>query len=273
MTKKTDTARADAKASIAEAKRVAEAKARAERRRATVGWLVVGVVLLGLVAALIAFIVREGDVSKVSGDGQLTPAAASEAGGFGVGKSGVVGRDLDPARVQVDVYFDFICPACGYLERTQAATLATLREAGVIDLYYHPLAYFDDKSLGTAYSSRASSAAALVAEAAPEAFVPFVDLLFANQPSEGTAGLSDEEIQALATDAGVPDDVVKRIADHEYTSWARVATEQASARGVHSTPMIAVNGDLQDPEADPDDLEWYVEGELEAFLRDAALPE
>ena len=270
MAKKAVSQRVGTKAGIAEAKRAAEAQARAQSRRLLVGWIIVAVVLVGLSVALIVFIVREGAVSRVSGEGQLTPAVASETQGFGVGRTGVVGEELDPARVQVDVYFDFICPACGYLEQTQAAMLAELREEGVIDVYYHPLAYFDNKSLGTAYSSRASSAATLVAEEAPDKFAAFVDLMFANQPSEGTTGLSDAEIQELATAAGVPDDVVTRIPDGEYMAWSRTATEAASARGVAVTPMIAVNGDLQDPKRNPDDMAWYEDGQLEAFLREAA---
>lgn len=79
----------------------------------------------------------------------------------------VAGEDLDPERARLDVYFDFICPWCARFEISQAETLDEMRSAGLVDVYYHPLAYLDGASSGTQYSTRAASAAVLVYQEAP----------------------------------------------------------------------------------------------------------
>ncbi len=246
---------------VTEAKKKAQAQVDAQRRRAVVTWVVVGVVVVGLVGALVAFIVRQGAVGDVAVHGPSGAQVLTSDGGIGVGSSGVAGRDLDPAHVRLDVYFDFICPWCAQFELTQAETLDELRSQGIVDVYYHPLSYLDPQSSGTQYSTRAASAAALVAQESPEFFLDFVKLLMANQPPEGSTGLSDDQIQSFALAAGVSDAVVAKIPDHEYAGWVRSASEAASKRGVVYTPTIGFNGGIQDP-TDPASVQWTQEGAL-----------
>lgn len=250
---------------IAAAKKAAQAQVTAQRRRYAVTWALAAVVLVGLFAALIAYIVRQGDVSEVSGDGQLTPTVVSDNGGIGVAKSGVVGEGLDDAPVRLDVYFDFMCPGCGAFEHYEAAVLDELRASGDLVVYYHPLGNLDRYSQGTEFSTRAASAAALVAEESPASFVDFVAGMFAQQPAENTPGLSDEQIMEIARAAGVPDAVVDRIPDHEYSSWVRVATEQAAKDGAAYTPILALDGEMMDLQQDPGAFDWSAS---ETALRD-----
>jgi protein-disulfide isomerase len=254
---------------IAAARREAQAKVDAERRRAVVTWIVVGVIAVGLVSALIAFIVRQGAVDDAPAPGEAGVPTVSVDGGFGVGSSGIVGKDLDPQHVKLDVYFDFMCPYCGLFETSQAEMLDGLRAQGVVDVYYHPLAFLDDQSSGAKYSTRSASAAALIAQESPESFLAFVQQLMANQPSEGSTGLSDDELQSLASAAGVPDEVVARIPDHEYAAWVRSESESASKAGVRYTPTLGFNGELQDP-SDPASVQWSQEGALRSAIEGLA---
>ncbi|MBC7297789.1 MAG: thioredoxin domain-containing protein, partial [Demequina sp.] len=233
-------------------------------------WIVIGVILVGLFAALVAYIVRQGDVTAVGSGDQSTPAVASENYGFPVGTTGVVGEALDDSRVRVDIYLDYMCPICGIFEQTQGPTLDMLREDGTADVYYHPISILDRASQGTEYSTRSASAAALIAEESPEHFLDFTKAMFINQPAENTAGLSDARIQEIATSVGVPDDVTAKIPDHAYSSWVRSATEQASIDGMKGTPTVAINGVMQDPQSNPGDLNWSTEGALLKFVQDAA---
>jgi protein-disulfide isomerase len=260
----------ESSSAIAEAKRKAQAEARAQSRRRAVGWSVAGIVVVALFVALVAYIVRQGDVSQVGGEGQLDLAVATDDGGVPVGSGGVVGEQLDTSRVRLDVYFDFICPACGGFEQMHSETLGELRAEGLVDVYYHPVATLDATSLGTEYSTRAASAAALVAAESPDNFVAFMEAMFVNQPSEGTEGLTDTQIQAIASQVGIADDVVARIPDREYASWVRVSTESARKDGLPFTPTLAINGRMQNPRDNPDDLNWTIEGALEQAIRDAA---
>lgn len=255
---------------VALAKKQAQAQVRAQERRTAVTWIVIGVVLVGLFAALVAYIVRQGDVADVGSGDQLTPAVATENGGFPVGATGVVGEGLDDSRVRVDIYLDFMCPICGVFEESQGPVLEQLREDGTADVYYHPISILDRYSQGTEYSTRAASAAALIAQESPENFIPFVEAMFMNQPEEGTTGLSDAEIQEIARVAGVPDEVVAKIPSYAYTAWVRSATEQASIDGMKGTPTVAINGDMQDPQANPGDLNWSQPGALLEAVQEAA---
>jgi len=252
------------------AKKQAQAQMRAQERRTAVIWIVIGVILVALFAALVAYIVRQSDVAAVGNGDQSTPVAASENYGFPVGNTGVVGEGLDDSRVRVDIYLDFMCPICGFFEETQGPTLDSLRADGTADVYYHPISILDRASQNTEYSTRSASAAALVAEESPENFLAFVKAMFVNQPAENTTGLTDAKVQEIATSVGVPDAVVAKIPDHAYSSWVRSATEQASVDGMKGTPTVAINGVMQDAQANPDDLNWSAEGALLKFVQDAA---
>ncbi|MCB2412816.1 DsbA family protein [Demequina sp. TTPB684] len=255
---------------VADAKKKAQAQVRAQERRTALIWVVVGVVVVALFAALVSYVVRQGQVADVGSGDQLTPAVATENGGFPIGTSGVVGEELDDSRVQVDVYLDFMCPICGVFEESQGPVLEQLREDGTADVYYHPISILDRYSQDTEFSTRSASAAALIAQESPENFLNFVEAMFLNQPAENTTGLTDAEIQEIARVAGVPDDVVAKIPDHAYAAWVRSATEQASIDGMKGTPSIAINGEMQDPRANPDDLNWTEPGALLSAVQEAA---
>lgn len=255
---------------VALAKKQAQAQIQAQQRRTAVIWIVIGVVLVGLFAALVAYIVRQGGGAAVGAGAQSTPAAATANYGFPVGKTGVVGEGLDDSRVRVDIYLDFMCPICGIFEETQGPTLDQLRTDGTADVYYHPISILDRYSQNTEYSTRSASAAALIAEESPEHFLDFAKAMFINQPAENSAGLTDAKIQEIAASVGVPDDVTAKIPDHPYASWVRSATEQASIDGMKGTPTIAINGVMQDPQSNPGDLNWSTEGALLQFVQDAA---
>lgn len=255
---------------VADAKKKAQAQVNAQQRRALVIWIVIGVAVVGLFAVLISYIVRQGDVDNVSGPGQLSPVIATDNGGLGIGATGVVGEDLDPSRVRLDIYFDFMCPICGDFEEYRGPEINALRAEGTVDVYYHPISILDGYSQGTAYSTRAASAGVLVAQEAPDKFLAFTTAMFVNAPEENSQGLSDDQIQAIATAAGVPADVVAKIPDMAYTSWVRNATERASVDGVRGTPTVALNGKIQDPNTNPDDLNWGADGGITAAVNKAA---
>lgn len=257
---------------VAAAKKKAQEQVRAQQRKATALWAVAGVIVLGLFGALAAYIANQSNTTTIDTEaGQRESTVASENGGFGFAKTDEMGVGLGEAPVRLDVYFDFMCPYCQIFELSQTETLNELRAEGIVDVYYHPIVFLDRYSQGTEYSTRSASAAALIAEEAPEQWLEFVKKMFENWPGENTPGLSDEQIQQIAKDAGVPDDVVAQIPDHTFTDWAHVMTEKASGEdGIMFTPALVVNGKLQDVQNDPSAINWSVEGGLEAGLRAAA---
>ncbi|HEX6684934.1 MAG TPA: thioredoxin domain-containing protein [Candidatus Limnocylindrales bacterium] len=139
----------------------------------------------------------------------------------------------------VEDYIDFICPYCKVYHDEANATLSQLIEDGKITLVQHPVAYLDRYSTNQ-YSTRASAAAACAADDGK--FDVYTNALFANQPKEGSAGPTDEELIMLGTDNGLSESFAQCVRDKKYVSWAGKVSSDASKAGVTGTPTIFVNG-------------------------------
>ena len=237
--------RASAQRRIAE-KRAAEAVARAHaqrRRRAIVGGAVAAVLV---VIAVVVVIVVQTQRTTTSATAPAPGHAVSGGAAFQVGRAS--------APVTVDLYEDFQCPTCKAFEQLTGPTVAQLVADGSIKVNYRPIAILDRFS-STDYSTRALNAAGVVADAAgADAFLVFHGLLFANQPAENSAGLSDDRLIAYAKQAGASGStVVSHIRDRYYGDWTKKVTDEASKTGLQGTPTIRINGkDLPLQQATPD---------------------
>lgn len=141
--------------------------------------------------------------------------------------------------VKVVLYIDFICPVCKNFEAQYNEQLTSLRNEGKITVEYRALGFLDSRST-TNYSSRAANAAACVVNESPEKYAEFVDALFANQPAEGGAGLSDDRLKSMASDLGV--DISSCVDEKTYRPFVKFTTKEASAIGVTGTPTVFVDG-------------------------------
>ena len=190
--------------------------------------LLIGVTTWSIVGA------RGGSGGVVSADGLVNPRSATDSGANLIGKP--------DAKVTVSVYLDFMCPYCGQFERANGDDLAAAIEAGTAKLEVHPMAFLDEMSAGTKYSTRASNAFAAVANHDADTAFAFSELLFAQQPAENTAGLDDATIADLASQAGAPADVVASFVKQTYQPWVAKITQQAFDSGVTGTPTVKING-------------------------------
>ncbi|GAB4100520.1 DsbA family protein [Sinomonas halotolerans] len=172
------------------------------------------------------------DIAKIpERTAQPTPGQAAEAPGVEPSAKG------EP--VKVVLYIDFICPACKQFEDTYGRKLTQLRDAGAITLEYRPLGFLDRQST-TNYSSRAANAAACVVNSTPEKYAAFFDALFAQQPAEGGAGLSDDKLKEIAKGLGA--DIDQCVEDKTYRPMVKYDTQLAAASGVTGTPTAIVEG-------------------------------
>lgn len=143
--------------------------------------------------------------------------------------------------VTVVAYEDLQCPACRAFEAETGAFLTQAVQNGDISLEYRLISFLD-KSSSTNYSSRAGSAALCVADQGGiKAFKKMHDLLYANQPAEGTAGLDDKTLISYAKQAGVdsPDSCIKT---KRFGPWLFQATDASRSAGVDATPTVLVDG-------------------------------
>jgi protein-disulfide isomerase len=155
--------------------------------------------------------------------------------------------------IQIEIYQDYMCPVCGAFDAANRATLEQLLSTGAATVEVHPIAILDGQSLGTKYSTRSASAAACVAEFAPNSFWEFNSAMFDNQPAERTAGLTNEEIVGIAEQAGIDTSggLADCINDGRFASWVEGATARAATQPLPGTdgvvadrtPTVIVNGE------------------------------
>jgi protein-disulfide isomerase len=214
--------------------------ARRQARRRTL-WTALAVAVVLVLAVGITVIVRQGQhdttVATASAPGGA-PANLLPDGGI-LGASGTTPAGKTP--VTVEMWEDFQCPACRAFEAANRDQLQGWAKQGVVRLVYKPVSFLDRAST-TNYSTRALIAAAAVQNSTPKGFQAFHDLLYANQPAEGGAGLTDAQLVDLAVQAGAPRDAVaSALSSQQYKGWTVQRTEAFSAM-YNQTPTVLVDG-------------------------------
>lgn len=250
-----------------------------KRERRNRALIVTGVtVAVALIAVLIIGIVVQN--TKPAGPGPANMASdgivltAGEDGGIVAVETPALAAGEAPTPTVPDesgevanivMYVDYLCPFCGQFEATNSESMRTMVESGAATLEVHPIAILTNKSAGTQYSLRAANAAACVADSSPDSFFDYNAILFENQPEEGSTGLTNDELKALADEVGVSDGsaIDTCIDDVQFRSWVQDATNRALTEPVPNTdpelpsitgtPTVLVNGQqyggsLEDPQ-------------------------
>ncbi len=171
----------------------------------------------------------------------------------------------EPASVlDIRIYADYLCPICGGFEEANGEQIKNMVKDGIATLEIHPVAILDRLSMGTKYSSRATNAAACVANYSPDSFYSFNSLLFLNQPEENSTGLSNDELIEFTKEAGVVSKFTKVsecINDRTFKNWVAAATDRFTTNPLPNvavqperpgTPTVYVNGQLYAYTINPD---------------------
>jgi protein-disulfide isomerase len=217
----------------AAAKKVVMQQRARERRRAVTLWTSVAVVAVLLIAGLIGYGVMSGQDD--TGTAATPPTAVDDGTAFASGDGPVT----------IDIYEDFLCPVCREFESQAGTSIDRLVAQDRVTVRYHPIAILDRASNGTEYSTRSAAASAAAAESGK--FAEFHKALFANQPAEGSDGLTDARLIELGRSAGITDQkFADAVNDGTYRGWVAKVTETASSRGVTGTPTVLVNGTKMD---------------------------
>jgi protein-disulfide isomerase len=235
-------------AARAEALKLRQEQERREKRNRfiTIGVLVVLVVVVVLAVVFINQASKPKSLADVKAPS--TAESVDDGGGIPVDKDGVAGKS-NPGAVTLDLYFDYMCPNCGTFEQVNKDDLDALREDGTITFVMHPVAILNASSQGTNYSTRAGSAFATVADQEPDKVIQFHEALYANQPKEGSTGLTDAQLQDYAVQAGVSQKVADQFTKHTFGDWVDAWTDHAgsdkalfNSQGGFGTPTILING-------------------------------
>jgi protein-disulfide isomerase len=197
--------------------------------------LIVGSAVLAVLAvAILVFVLVQTNRHTSAANQGLTPTGFDSNNGVTVGKA--------DAPVTLIAYEDFQCPNCRNFEQSNSAQLDAYVKAGTLKINYRPIAFLDASS-STNYSTRALNAFAAVVSSKPSVVAQFHKILFDNQPAEGTAGLTNTTLIALAVQAGAPQAAVTTaINDESYKGWTIRVTDASSTAHVTGTPYLLVNG-------------------------------
>lgn len=157
----------------------------------------------------------------------------------------------DDSVANITVYEDYMCPVCNAFETGNMDQIKEMVKSGGATLELHPFNLLDRSSLGSKYSTRSANAAACVANYQPDEFLDVNSAFYANQPSEGTKGLTNEQIIALVKKAGATNENIPDcINSGKFEGWVadetnRVLNEKipnSDLEKVTGTPTVLVNG-------------------------------
>ncbi|MDN5917274.1 MAG: DsbA family protein [Pseudonocardia sp.] len=179
-----------------------------------------------------------------SSPSSTTPAAAPS---YQAARTGtVVTAGAATAPVTVDVYEDFLCPACQQFERIYGDEITTALNEGKIKVNYHVIAILNDSSNPAGYSTLAGNAGLCAADAG--IWPAFHAKLFTDQPAEGGPGKTAQELVTIGQQLGAQGDFANCVNGNGDAAAIGKATTDAAANeavapgGRLATPTILVDG-------------------------------
>jgi protein-disulfide isomerase len=220
-------------------RRLAAAGIRVPQKRNRIPAIVVGVVLVVAVVVGGALL-----VARALGN-EVEPTYTTQADGA------VVTAGTGP--VVIDIYLDYLCPSCERFETRYGNEITTALNEGKISVRFHTIAILDELSTPAGYSTRAANAALCSVPAG--IFPRYHTKLFDEQPAEGSAGLSNDELIALGTELGAQGDFAACVQGDTHVDAIAAETRKAASdtalqtSGRFGTPTVAIGGkkiDLND---------------------------
>ena len=233
------------------AQRELERKREQRKRQVMITLSVLGVVVLIVAGVAIWQSSRNRSESYA---GPIAPISRASNGDVVMAKAGVTAPVLD-------IYEDFQCPYCKTFEETSGPTIKKLAAEGKAKVVYHTITIFgQDPMQGN--SVRAAAASRCVPGGSP--WLAYHNKLFAEQPKEGSAGFSVDDLVAWGKAAGVTDPGFESCVRDQTHAQAHQTYTDATMKSakIEGTPTVRLNGKSLDNAA-------FVPGELEKAVADA----
>lgn len=218
------------------------------------------------VVAVVAIVVIGGitwtAMSKNETEGEKIPTAEPVSSEYPERRDGVVAvSGAEDAPVTIDVYADFLCPACAAFEQQYGPQIEELVAQGELQLRTHMVPMLTDRSNPPGYSLESANAALLAADEGK--FTAFHDSLFASQPEMGKRAYDKDQLITLGRDLGITSEAfAEGIREGKYDDQLMAEMQRVSEdpslhqdRGTgqpgFGTPTVVANGslvDLSDPQ-------------------------
>ena len=227
----------------------ASRQAKIDAAKKSSGGTGVNKIVVASVVAVVAIVAVVGGViwnaqhqkSQISQGGTAVPTGAA-----GMGKGWQANHDVQlvAGAPTVAVYEDFRCPICKTFEGFFGSSLQQAATEGKIKLVYHFKTVIDS-NLGSDNSQQAASNALVAADAGSQYFWKYHNLLYTNQPQEGTK-FTDTQFTQFAKDAGLTGDALttwQKGADAgKYMNYVKSTEDASFKNGITGTPAIFVGG-------------------------------
>lgn len=210
-----------------QAARVIREQLAQERRRRRRLWTSATAAAVLLIAGLVGYAVYRAQQPE---QGHPVPATVT---------ADRTGLPLGSGPVTVEIYLDYLCPACQRFEQDAADELDGYLKANRITLIYHTVAILDRVSTN-AYSSRSAAGAGCAADGGKLA--EYTKALYGQQPEEGGPGHTDGKLIEIGRSIGLGDSFERCVTDGRYLDWVKQVTASMADRDVTGTPTVFVNG-------------------------------
>ena len=194
---------------------------------------IIGIIIVG--ALLLVFALIYPSLKPIDDVITVTPHVYSQVDGTTLGNPN--------AKVIVDVWEDFQCPACrNYSENTEPLIIQNYVDTGKVRYTFHQYPFIDDFA-STKESDQAANASMCAAE--QNRFWEFKEILFANWNGENLGSYADQRLIAFAEAINLDMDAFKTcFGENRYKERINQDFDAGKNLGVRSTPSIFVNKQL-----------------------------
>ncbi|MCO5967306.1 DsbA family protein [Actinoallomurus soli] len=220
--------------------RLAEERKRQAQKQQRMRALTIAISALAIVALaviLTVYLVNRNNRNTYSG--AIAPATRLADGGILMGKPGVKAPKLE-------MFEDFQCPICHEMESTSGNTVKKLAAEGKVNVIYYPFWLFKQQSEPIRGNSQRAANAALCAPA--DKWVQYHDMIYKNQPAEGSNGFSNKDLIGWANKLGFDtpafEQCVKGLQKQSQVDAMTTYAEQT--RQVSGTPTVFLDGQSLD---------------------------
>lgn len=196
-----------------------------------------GLVVVALAVVITVYFVNKKDPNAYTG--ALAPASRQTDGAILASQPGAKAPKLE-------VFEDFQCPICHEFEKASGNTVKRLAAQGKVNVLYYPFWLFKQQTDPIRGNSQRAANAALCAP--PNKWIQYHDLIYKNQPAEGSKGFSNKDLIGWAKDLGFDTPSFEQCVNgNQKQSQIDAMTAFAeNTRKVTGTPTVFLNGQSLD---------------------------
>ncbi len=210
-----------------------ELREKRRKQQSSQRWFwIIGIVI---VAVAVAAVLIYPSLTPIGDIATVTPLTRPNANGLAMG---------DPnAKVKIELFSDFQCPACkNFLDKYEQTLITTYVATGKVHVKYAPLSFIGAESVAAAEAAYCAND--------QDKFWEYHDMLFANQTGENIGDFTNRRLSAFAQKIGLNVSQFNSCLNGgKYTLQVQKDESYGETTGIQQTPTLVINGVI--PTGDP----------------------